>query len=113
MRCIAQSNEMPLTIQVERRNNIYDIWLRQNIHEVEVQDELTPYSYYEYDEAYMQADSEPEITAENFSEWFTVAEEWEETDTEPIPEPTVSDLLLEIAADHEERICMIELMSEV
>lgn len=109
MRCIAQSNEMPLTIQVERRNNIYDIWLRQNIHEVEVQDEQTPYSYYEYDEAYMQNDYSPEIGVFNFDEWFDKASVWYESSNDNNEE----DFVLELAADHEERLCLLEMLTEV
>lgn len=115
MRCIAQSNQEPSPIQIERREKLYDVWLRQNIHEVTVENpedaEAEAWTYWEYDEAYMQTIAQPEITLENLAEWFTTAEAWAEPEVDQTV--TAEDLLLELAADHEERICMLELMTEV
>ncbi len=110
MRCIMQSSQEPSPIHIEARGNIFDIWLRQDIREVEATEEGETYTYWVCDEAYMQALTRPEITAENFDTWFAKAVIWTEPSDEP--EEGLDDLLLELAADHEERICMLELFME-
>ncbi len=107
MRCIAFSDHSPDPVQIEKRSKIYDVWLRQNITKEETEEGIR----YRYDEAYMQSPSEPDITSENFPEWFERASVWEEA--EPIPEPTTEEFLLELAGEHEYRICLLELGVEI
>lgn len=59
-------------------------------------------SIWKADETYFRAEMTREYVEEHFEELL---------DYDPVPEtePTTEDLLLEIAADHEMRICLIEL----
>lgn len=54
-----------------------------------------------------------EVKAEEINGVMTVtkwtAVEMPEPEPEPTPEPTTEEVLLELAADHEARICMMEL----
>ena len=109
MHCIAQSAEKPISVQIEQRGDIYDIWLRQDIEEkIAVADEMNE-SYWEYEEAYMQNAYTPKIDASNFNEWFEKASDWAIENSEI----NKDDLILELAADHEERLCMLEMLMEV
>lgn len=108
MLCVACSNVAPNPIQIESRGDIFDIWLRKNVEEITSEEDGTKI---QYDEAYMQTDEEPEITEVNFEEWFETASEWEPEEEVDYVE-TEEDFLIELALDHEERICLLELKSE-
>lgn len=69
-----------------------DVWLHVNI----VQNE----EGWEADENYFRCNWSREYVEEHFDELLDYA---------PYVEPTTEDLLLETAADHEYRICLIEL----
>lgn len=70
--------EMPDVAVIEKRNSICDLWVRQNIEEVEREDGVV----FVADEAYMNMDAEdcPDIeeVKANAEEWFELAKDWNE-----------------------------------
>ena len=71
--------EFPEKVTIGHRENIIDIWLRDNVSEVVDEDGTKTY---DCDEAYFRVSESdcPERSdlEENFSIWFQFASEWEE-----------------------------------
>lgn len=70
--------QMPDVATIERRNEVCDIWVRQNIEQIEKEDGIV----FVCDEAYMNMDAEdcPDVEEikVNAEEWFELAKEWKE-----------------------------------
>lgn len=101
----AQYNSQPRHISyMPLPNGLADIRLCINIREVEDEEGNT---YWECDENYFRDDMTEEYVVQHFDELLDY--------TPPVvePEPSTEDLLLETAADHEMRICLIEMGVEL
>lgn len=76
-----------------------DVWLRINIREEQDEDGGFVWAA---EENYFRTAWTREYIEEHFDELL-------EYDPTPVPEPSTEELLLEMAADHEMRICLIEM----
>lgn len=93
-------SEEPTNIQyMPLPNGEADVWLRKNICAVK---DNEGNDMYQADENYFRTTEDEATILENFDEWF----DYEMPNEEP---QTVEDLLLDMMADFEERICMLEM----